>query len=67
MIRLYTVAEPFHAKSADGESREFILGEVLRCDLQQSGETFQFASGSGVRWFVDRQTFEECCIRMRAN
>ncbi len=65
MRRLYTVVQSFYAKSADGEPREFKRSEALWCDLQQSGGKFKFETGARLEWFVDGNTFEQCCVRTR--
>ena len=65
MRRLYTVVQSFYAKSADGEPHEFKPSEALWCDLQQSGDKFKFETGARIEWFVDRQTFEQSCVRTR--
>jgi len=65
MKRPYTVIERFYAKSSHGEPREFKPDEVLWCDLQQSDDEFEFDNGACLKWFVDRQTFEWCCVRAR--
>jgi hypothetical protein len=65
MRRLYTVVQSFYAKSADGEPREFKPGTALWCDLQQSGDEFKFETAARLEWFVDRQTFERCCVLTR--
>jgi hypothetical protein len=62
----YNVVEAFSAKSAGGELREFKPGEALRCDLQQADE-FKFETGARLEWFVDRQTFEQCCVLRQSN
>ena len=66
MKRLYTVVELFRAQSADGETREFKSGEALWCDLEQKGSVFKFEVDGRFEWFVDRQTFEECCVLARS-
>jgi hypothetical protein len=67
MIRLYTVAEPFYVKTADGEPRELKVGEAVWCDLTQRDDNFRFETTDGSQWFRDRQTFEQCCVRARPN
>jgi hypothetical protein len=67
MKRVYTVAEAFYAKSAEGEARELKLGDALLCDLEQRDNNFRFETTDGGEWFADRQTFEQCCIRARTN
>jgi hypothetical protein len=65
MNRLYTIVEPFRAKSPDGEFHEFKTGELLWCDLQQNGAEFKFESGDHLEWLVDRDTFERHCVSAR--
>lgn len=67
MKRVYTVAQPFNAKSADGEPCELNLADALLCDLEQRDDNFRFETTDGGEWFVDRQTFEQCCVRARPN
>jgi hypothetical protein len=57
--------QSFSAKSADGKTREFKPGETLWCDLNQSGDVFKFETDGHFEWFVDRQTFEVCCVLKR--
>jgi hypothetical protein len=66
MKRLYTIIDSLNAKSADGKAREFKPGETLWCDLNQSGDVFKFEIDGHLEWFVDRQTFEVCCVLTRA-
>lgn len=61
MKRIYIVAESFYASRDDGNRHEFKLGEALCCDLQQSGGELEVETRSRRQWFVDRQTFEQCC------
>jgi len=63
MRRLYTVVQSFYATSADGERLEFKPGAALWGDLEQKGNDFKFESGPHLEWFVDRQTFEQSCVR----
>jgi hypothetical protein len=66
MIRLHTVVESLKAKSADDKVREFKPGETLWCDLQQSGEAFNFETDRHAEWLVDREIFERCCVLTKA-
>jgi len=65
MRRPYTVVQSFYANSANGEPREFKPSAALCCDLEQIGDKLKFETAARLEWFVDRQTFEECCIRAR--
>jgi len=67
MKRVYTVAQPFYAKSVEGEPHELKLGDALWCDLEQRDDNFRFETTDGGEWFADRQTFELCCVRARPN
>ena len=65
MKRLSTVIQSLNAKSGDGTALEFKAGETLWCDLNQSGDVFKFETDGHFEWFVDRQTFEVCCVLKR--
>jgi hypothetical protein len=62
MRRLYTIVQSFCANSVDGEAREFKPGAALWQDLEQSGDEFKFETAARLEWFVDRRTFEQCCV-----
>ena len=66
MKRLYTIVQSFKAQSAAGEAHEFKTGEAVWCDQEQSSDLLKFDADARFEWFVDRQTFEECCALMKA-